>query len=123
MSSAVRNHSSDATKPSEPSAINTRLSPPLTDAPLSDVVPVELPERVVAVALLDEPDLVPVALDEPDAPPDADADDWPAGATAATFATAAHVAAEFADASPCLYGRKDNAPVLSSWTSAVMLAA
>lgn len=75
---------------------------------------------MVAVGLLDELDLEPVALD---APPDADADDWPAGATAATFATAAHVAAEFADASPCLYDRKDSAPVLSSWTSAVMLAA
>lgn len=47
----------------------------------------------------------------------------PAGAAAAIAATLAHEAALFVDASPCVYGRNETAPVLSSCTRAVMPAA
>lgn len=61
----------------------------------------------------------PVAVD-PAAP---DEDGALEGAMAAIFATDAQAAALFVAASPCLYGRKETAPALSSWTSALMLAA
>ena len=87
--------------------------PPVAEDPLLEAVP-EAGRRVPAGA---EPAAdAPVAL----AP---EAAEELAGATAAIAATLAHCAAEFAELSPCLYGMKETAPVLSSWTSAVMDAA
>ena len=47
----------------------------------------------------------------------------PGGAAAATLATLAQAAAALVAASPCLYGRNDTAPVLSSWMREVIPAA
>lgn len=44
------------------------------------------------------------------------------GATAARALTVDQVAAELAPVLPCVYGRKDTAPLLASWTSDVIPA-
>lgn len=113
------------------SAINAPASAPklaaFADAPFEP--PLSVGDAAFAPVL--EPDLlgaagapdfvVPAdALAEDPAPDDAEAE---AGAAAATLVMADHFAAPFAESSPCLYGMKESAPVESSWTSAVMLAA
>ncbi|KAI0328013.1 hypothetical protein GY45DRAFT_1362911 [Cubamyces sp. BRFM 1775] len=110
-----------ASPPKLAAFVNAPLSaaaPPVEEAPPLEDVP-EAGRRVPAGAV-PTPD-APVALAPVPVPVEDPLD--AAGATAAIFATLAHLAAEFVDASPCLYGMKETEPVLSSWTSAVIDAA
>ena len=102
---------------------------PIVNAPPVWLVPVccapaeplvVLPEAPVVWApeAAADPDAEALAPDEGEA-----AAEEPGGATAETAATDDHLAAEFVESWPSWYGKNEMAPVLSSCTSAVMLAA
>ncbi|OBZ77396.1 hypothetical protein A0H81_02337 [Grifola frondosa] len=123
MDEKTQLHSRQATTANKPAS----TVPPLTRVvatpllPLPCAAPVCVVEEVLDVELDELLLTVLFALEEPDV---AVADDEePAGATAATFATFVHAAWAFVASSPSLYDRNISAPVLSSWTSEVMLAA